>query len=56
VYITLKCRRHWSTCETLLAHNGTPFGLVLRVGLVGALSILSIMLVSDLNDRDLPLN
>ncbi|KAF8811668.1 hypothetical protein BYT27DRAFT_7183704 [Phlegmacium glaucopus] len=42
VRIILKCRKHWTACKTLLIRNNTPFGLILRLGLVGLCSILSI--------------
>ncbi|KAF8816019.1 hypothetical protein BYT27DRAFT_6483839 [Phlegmacium glaucopus] len=42
VRIGRKCRSHWMACEILLIRNNTPFGLVLRLGVFGLCSILSI--------------
>ncbi|KAF8811680.1 hypothetical protein BYT27DRAFT_6439430 [Phlegmacium glaucopus] len=42
VRIILKCRKHWTACKTLLIRNNTPFGLILRLGLVGLCSIVSL--------------
>ena len=48
VCIALKCRRHPSASRIILIHNGTSFGLILRLGLIFFLSILSIGLVASL--------
>ncbi|KAF8811685.1 hypothetical protein BYT27DRAFT_7251391 [Phlegmacium glaucopus] len=42
VRIILKCRKHWEACKPLLIRNNTPFGLTLRLGLVGLCLILTI--------------
>jgi len=42
VYVALQCRRRWSACQSLLIRNSTPFTLLLRIGLVGICSVLSI--------------
>ena len=46
VLIVHKCRRHWNKSRILLSRNGTPIGLVVRVGILGAFAILGIGLVS----------
>ncbi|KAF8811688.1 hypothetical protein BYT27DRAFT_7240215 [Phlegmacium glaucopus] len=47
VRIILKCRKHWEACKPLLIRNNIPFGLILRLGLVGLCSILSIGLAIE---------
>ena len=47
VRIIHKCRRQWNISERFSTRNGTQFGLVLRVGLIGVLLILTIPSVSS---------
>ncbi|KAF8811683.1 hypothetical protein BYT27DRAFT_6439547 [Phlegmacium glaucopus] len=42
VRIILKYRKHRRACKTFLIRNNTPLGLILRLGVVGLCSILSI--------------